>query len=230
MHKQITLSASQPTLYPWIGYFNMIKNSDVFVFLDNVKFKKQTWHMRNRLKSGSKVDESEIWVHIPTNLSKTETLIKDVLIDNGQDWRKKHLDIFQYNYGKEHRKIAFLNELYLKDWERISDFNIEFITKCCQFLEIDTKLVRASELNAEGKKSGLILDICKELKANKLIANSGSNNYLEKDKEIFENENITISYHNYRTQKYNQKGEIFFENLSILDLLFSENKNSKNFI
>ena len=76
----MTLSASQPTLYPWIGYFNMIKNCDVFVFLDNVKFKKQTWHMRNRLKSGSKIDELEMWVHIPTNLNKTNTLIKDVLI------------------------------------------------------------------------------------------------------------------------------------------------------
>ena len=186
--------------------------------------------MHNRLKSGSKIDEARIWVHIPTNLSKTDTDIKDVFIDNSQDWGKKHLDIFQYNYGKEHQNIEFLKELYQKDWEKISDFNIEFITKCCQFLEIDTKLVRASELKVQGKKSNLILDICKELKADELIANSGSQNYLEKDKEIFENENIKISYHNYNHLKYSQKGEVFFKNLSILDLLFSENKNSKNFV
>lgn len=224
------LSTSQPTLYPRVGYFNMIKNSDVFVFLDNVKFKKQTWHMRNRLKSGSKIDESEIWVHIPTNLSKTNTMIKDVLIDNSQDWKKKHLDIFQYNYGNTYRDIDFLSELYHNNWDKIADFNIEFIKKCCQYLEIETKLVRASELNLEGKKSELILDICKQLKADELLANSGSNNYLEDDKDIFQNENIKISYHNYVHLKYGQKGEKFFKDLSILDLLFSENKNSKNFI
>ena len=226
----MTLSVSQPTLYPWIGYFNMIKNCDVFVFLDNVKFKKQTWHMRNRLKSGSKIDELEMWVHVPTNLNKTNTLIKDVLIDNNQDWIKKHLDIFQYNYGKKYQNIEFLTELYQTDWDKIADFNIEFITKCCQYLEIETKLVRASELNVKGKKSHLVLDICKELGADILMANSGSESYLEKDKAIFDNENVAISYHNYKHLEYNQNGELFLKDLSVLDLLFSEQKNSKNFI
>ena len=226
----MTLSISQPTLYPWVGYFNLIKNSDVFVFLDNVKFKKQTWQMRNRLKSGSRVDESEIWVHIPSNLDKTNTLIKDVLIDNNQDWKKKHLDIFQYNYGKKYQNIEFLTELYETDWDKIGDFNIEFITKCCQYLEIETKLVRASELNVKGKKSNLVLNICKELGADTLLANSGSENYLEKDKNIFDIENVAISYHNYEHIEYNQHGELFLKDLSVLDLLFSEQKNSKNFI
>lgn len=230
MHKKIKLSASQPTLYPWIGYFNMIKNSDVFVFLDNVKFKKQTWHMRNRLKSGSKVNEEEIWVHIPTNISKTNTMIQDVLIDNTKDWKKKHTDVFQYNYGDKYKNIDFLEKLYKQDWEKISDFNIEFITECCKFLDINTKLVRASKLSVGGKKSHLILDVCKQFNANELIANSGSNNYLEKDREIFDIENIKVSYHNYTPIKYAQHGDVFFENLSILDLLFSEQNDSKKFI
>jgi hypothetical protein len=224
------ISISQPTLFPWIGYFNMIKNSDVFVLLDNVKFKKQTWHMRNRLKSSSKVDESEIWVRIPTKLPKTDTIIKDVLIDNNQDWKQKHLDIFQYNYGNKYENILFVKELYHKDWEKICDFNIEFITQCCQFLEIDTKLVRASELDVKGKKSHLVLDICKQLNADSLLANSGSKNYLETDKQIFDAANVNISYHNYNHIIYDQHGEVFFKDLSILDLLFSEQENSKEFI
>lgn len=224
------VSISQPTLFPWIGYFNMIKNSDVFVFLDNVKFKKQTWHMRNRLKSSSKIDEAEFWIHIPTKLPRTDTMIKDVVIDNHQDWKQKHLDNFQYNYGNKYEDILFLKDLYQKDWEMLAEFNIEFITKCCQFLDINTTLVRASELNAHGRKSHLVLDICKKVNTETLLANSGSKNYLEKDKEIFDNANIDIVYHNYNPIKYNQHGKIFFKDLSILDLLFSENQNSKNFI
>ncbi|MGF1555105.1 WbqC family protein [Paucihalobacter sp.] len=226
----MTISISQPTLFPWLGYFNMIKNSDVFVFLDNVKFKKQSWHMRNRLKSSSKVDEAEFWIRIPTTLPKTNTLIKDVFIDNNQDWKQKHLDNFQYNYGSTYEEVIFLKELYLREWDKIADFNIEFITHCCQFLEIPTTLIRGSELNVKGTKSHLVLDICKQLNANKLLANNGSESYLEKDKTIFDNENIEITYHKYRHPRYNQCGEMFFENLSVLDLLFSEKENAKLFI
>ena len=224
------ISISQPTLFPWIGYFNMIKNSDIFVFLDNVKFQKQSWQMRNRLKSASKSEQSEIWIRIPTSLSKSNTLIKDVLIDNSQDWKQKHLDYFQTNYGKKYKEISFLNELYEQEWENISDFNIELITQCCKYLEITTKLVRASELEVQGKKSRLVLDICKKLNATEFMPNEGSKVYLEKDKEIFERENIKITYHRYKHPKYTQKGDIFLEKLSILDLLFSELENSKQFI
>lgn len=224
------ISISQPTLFPWVGYFNMIKSSDVFVFLDNVKFKKQTWQMRNRLKSGSKIENKEFWIRIPTKLPKTDTLIKDIFIDNNQDWKQKHLDSFQYNYGSKHENISFLKELYQKDWDKIADFNIEFITKCCEFLDIKTPLIRASDMNVKGKKSNLVLDICKQLNADNLLANEGSENYLKKDSQIFDNENIKIYYHNYSSIKYNQHGEDFLKNLSILDLLFSEKDSHKSFI
>ena len=186
--------------------------------------------MRNRLKTRSKIEPSEIWIRIPTNLSITDTVIKDVLIDNSQDWKQKHLDYFQTNYGKKYKKIYFLKELYEREWDKIVDFNIEFITQCCQYLEITTKLVRASELEVQGKKSRLVLDICKKLNGTEFMPNEGSKIYLEKDKEIFERENIKITYHRYKHPKYTQKGDIFLEKLSILDLLFSEHENSKKFI
>lgn len=224
------VSISQPTLFPWIGYFNMIHNSDVFVFLDNVKFKKQSWHMRNRLKIASKIEDSEIWIRIPTKSAKSNTLIKEALIDNDQDWRQKHLDIFQTNYGKDFKEIKFLEELYLKEWKSLGEFNMEFITKCCQYLDITTKLVCASDLNVEGKKSHLVLDICKKLGATEFIPNNGSRTYLENDEGIFQREQIKVSYHSYNHKIYNQKGNQFLQNLSVLDLLFSEFKNAKNFL
>ena len=81
------VSISQPTFFPWIGYFNIIKKSDVFVFLDTVKFEKHSWQMRNRLKEVSKINESVVWIRIPTKIEKEDTLIKDVLIDNTRKWK-----------------------------------------------------------------------------------------------------------------------------------------------
>ncbi|MFZ1077871.1 MAG: WbqC family protein [Nitrosotalea sp.] len=224
------VSISQPTLFPWLGYFSIIKNSDVFVFLDNVKFEKRSWQMRNKLKAISGDQESEVWIRIPTRLEKTDTMIKDVLIDNTQDWKRKHINAFRSNYGKDYAEIDFLQKMYEKDWEKLAEFNITFIRECCQFLGIRTKLVRASDLSVEGKKSQLLLNICKNFSATEYLSTVGSKEYLENDKNMFEIENIKISYHEYVHPIYRQKGNTFIEKMSILDLLFNEKENSMKFI
>ena len=39
----------QPIFLPWVGYFKMIKNSDLFIFLDDVQFEKN--HIKRGIKS-----------------------------------------------------------------------------------------------------------------------------------------------------------------------------------
>jgi len=224
------VSISQPTLFSWLGYYNIIKNSDIFVFLDNTKFEKRSWQMRNRIKAVSKESETEVWIRIPTKVDHSNTLIKDVLIDNKQDWWVKHVKAFKSHYGMNFDEIDFLKEMYQKNWEKLADFNIEFIKNCCKFLDIKTKLTRASQLSVFGKKSELLLNICKKLGAKKYLTSVGAKDYLEKDRKIFEDSNIEIIYHNYKHPIYNQKGQKFMENLSILDLLFNEKTQAKKFI
>lgn len=205
-----------------MGYFDLIKRSDVFVFLDNVKFEKSSWQMRNRLKTITDRIEGEVWIRIPTSNVHSDTLIKDVLIDNSNNWKQKHITTFENNYGKKFLDIEFLNTMYDKNWKKLVDFNIEFIEKCCEFLQIKTKLKRASELDVSGKKEMLVLNICKKLSANGYLANLGSRGYLEEKRSMFESENIPITYHNYKHPIYKQKGKYFIEKLSILDLLFNK--------
>lgn len=224
------VSIAQPTVFPWLGYFNIIKNSDIFVFLDNVKFEKSSWQMRNKIKEISKDKEREVWIRIPTKLEKTETLIKNVLIDNSQKWKESHIKAFKINYGKSYDSLSFLTDIYSKEWEKLGDFNVESITNCCRFLQIKTKLVKASDLDITGKKGQLVLNICKKLGATEYLSTIGSKDYLENDKEIFKEANIEITYHNYTHPIYKQRGKIFLEKLSILDLLFNELENAKNFI
>ena len=223
------ISISQPTLFPWLGYFDIIKKSDIFVFLDNVKFEKRNWQMRNRLKEVSKIDEGEVWIQVPTHKTESDIKIKDVKIDDKQNWKSKHIKTFQSLYGNAYHEIPFLKKLYDKEWKQLSDFNIFFITECCKFLGIDTYLKKASDLNVSGKKSELIFNICKQLNASEYLSTIGSKEYLEKDKEIFSKSNIHITYHEYNHPNYKQKGNQFMPQLSILDLLFNENENSKKY-
>ena len=224
------ISISQPTFFPWIGYFNIIKNSDVFIFLDNVKFQKHSWQMRNRIKNISKNSDSEVWMFVPTKGVKSDTLIKDVIIDNSKNWKQKHIKTLKNNYSKSFEQIKFLTQIYDNEWNKLADFNIEFITKCCQYLGIKTKLIKASDLLVMGKKSELVLNICKELNADEYFAAAGSKDYLEDYKDDFEDAGIKITYHNYAHPIYKQKGNRFLPNLSILDLILSELENVYKFI
>tara|TARA_B100000378_G_C17951294_1_gene380196 strand:+ start:125 stop:805 length:681 start_codon:yes stop_codon:yes gene_type:complete len=224
------VSISQPTLFPWLGYFNIIKNSDIFVFLDNVKFEKRSWQMRNRLKATVNTDKSEEWVRIPTQLKKSDTLIKDVIIDNTQDWKAHHITSFRTHYGKAYENLNFLRNIYEQEWTKLSDFNIKFITDCCNFLEINTEFMMASQLPVSGKKGQLMLNICDHLSTTEYLTTVGSRNYLENYASQFVKSNIKISYHGFQHPIYKQKGGEFLPNMSILDLLFNEQENSKHFV
>ena len=224
------VSISQPTLFPWLGYFNIIKNSDIFVFLDNVKFEKRSWQMRNRLKATVNTDKSEEWVRIPTQLKKSDTLIKDVIIDNTQDWKARHITSFRTHYGKAYENLNFLRNIYEQEWTKLSDFNIKFITDCCNFLEINTEFMMASQLPVSGKKGQLMLNICDHLSTTEYLTTVGSRNYLENYASQFVKSNIKISYHEFQHPIYEQKGGEFLPNMSILDLLFNEQENSKHFV
>ena len=104
--------------------------------------------------------------------------------------------------------------------------NIESITKCCEYLGIKTKLIKASDLLAVGKKGDLVLNICKELNANEYFSTIGSKDYLENYRGGFEDAKVKIIYHDYIHPIYKQKGNIFLPNLSVLDLILSELDNA----
>ena len=224
------IGIAQPTFFPWIGYYNIIKNSNMFVFLDNVKFEKHSWQMRNRVKNSSKHSDSEVWMSVPTKGVTNNTLIKDVIIDNTKNWKQKHVKTLKNNYSKSFQEIKFLTQIYDNEWNKLADFNIESITKCCQYLGIKTKLIKASDLSAAGKKGDLVLNICKELNADEYFSTIGSKDYLEDYRDSFEDARIQITYHNYTHPIYKQKGNNFLPNLSILDLILSELDNAYKFI
>ena len=89
------LFLSQPTFFSWIGYYDLIDQSDIFVILDDVKFEKQSWHHRNNFKSKNGL---ELFT-LPVKAGKSK-LIKDIEIFNPERIQKKFKNFLITNYSK----------------------------------------------------------------------------------------------------------------------------------
>lgn len=223
----------QPTYMPWVGYFAMIDEVDVFVFLDDVQLNKRSWQTRNRIKE---YDGKELMLTMPLlKKRRDETRICDSEFAN-DDWRAKHLVSIKQNY----RKSAFFEELfpwlekvYSYDTRFLSDFNINMIVSICEYLGIETNMIKSSDLSdTPGKKDELLLNICKKKGINVYLSAKGSSEYIEKDRPggAFFESGIRIEYQNYAHPVYNQKGKEFMPYMGIVDLLFNCGRESLSII
>lgn len=222
------LSISQPTLYPWIGFFDIINKSDTFVFLDDVQFNRHGWQQNNRIKDPN--SEQEVWLNIPVKKTNLDTKINEIKIDNSQKWKRKHIRALETCYGTNFKQIDWLTELFSKDYETLSNFNIDFIQRCCKYLEIKTNLILSSTLNIPGEKTEKLVNICKSFSTDSYLSTIGTKEkYLKNEEHKFENVGIEVIYHDYIHPVYSQRGKKFLDHLSILDLILNLGSESKNF-
>ncbi|MDY6853499.1 MAG: WbqC family protein [Thermodesulfobacteriota bacterium] len=216
----------QPQYLPWLGYFDKIDKADIFVILDNVQYKKNEWQNRNRIK----IANGWQWLSVPV-LYKFPQKINQVRINNGIDWRRKHLNALSINYGKSlylNMYRSFLEDVFLKKWEYLVDINIYCIEFFIKTIGIDTKLLLASKLKLRADPTHRLIDICKEVEADTYLAGKDGGNYM--DIESFEKENINVLFQEFQHPIYNQLFGKFEPNMSVIDLLLNYGKESLNII
>jgi len=215
-HKIVAIH--QPNFLPWLGFFYKMLKSDIFVFLDNVQYSKNSYQNRVKIKT----PQGAIWLTVPVS-HKFGQLTSEVEINNEEPWRKKHLKTLELNYKKTSffkEVFELLQEIYLKkEWELLVDFNIELIFGISKFLGIKTETIRASSLNVSGKSTDLLISIAKELNASTYLSGKGGAIY--QDEEKFKAKGINLVYSDFRHPVYTQAWGEFIEGLSIIDLLFN---------
>jgi hypothetical protein len=82
----MVLAIHQPQYMPWVGYFHKMASADLFVFLDDVQFKKNEWQHRNRIRNA----DGWQWLSVP-NTYKLPQKITEVEVRTDQDWEAKHM-------------------------------------------------------------------------------------------------------------------------------------------
>ena len=215
------VSITQPTYLPWLGYFNLVAKSDVFIFLDTVQFEKQSWQCRNRIRT----KKGEIkWLSVPIKKHNLDTAINEIEIENNkQVWRRKHLLTLEQNLGKTpyYKEVQNLYENILcdKNYKYLADMNIKFISNVARSFGLKTKMFRASDLEIPGNQSQLLLNICNYFDADQFYCNAGSAVYLESSRAEFKCNGVEIVYQDWKHPVYEQSGDEFTSHLSCVDAI-----------
>jgi len=220
----MTASIHQPNYLPYIGFFNKIKISDVFVILDIAQYVKNDFHNRNRIKGPG----GEFWLTIPIR-SKDCYLkrIIDVPLPRDGLWAKKHLKSIFLSYKKApyfDRYIGFFEKLYNNPPDKLVELNERIIFFLLECFNIKTEIIRASDLEiGEGlKATELLIAILKKIGADTYVSGrgrKGKQHYIDLD--LMRREGIEVKFHDFKHPVYNQLYEGFIENLSAIDLLFN---------
>ena len=213
------LTAHQPAYLPWIGLFHKIAIANAYVYLDNIQFEKNSFINRNKIKTAN----GPIWLTVPIllkgHMSKT---IKEMKINNIVNWQTKHLKSIEMNYKSTsyfNQYIGFFRDCYKREWTHLSDLNEYMLKWFLNILNIKVKYYKMSEIGFEGRKSDLVLDMCKKLSADLYIFGALGRDYVKE--ENFTREDIKIYFQNYNHPVYQQLYVGFISHLSIVDLLFN---------
>jgi len=213
------VAGHQPNYLPWLGFFDKISRSDLFIIEDNLQYEHQGFTNRNKILTYDGVK----WLSVPVEHANERMLINQVKIaQKGEpQWGSRHWLTLKHSYCKTpywRDYNDFFEETYKHDWTMLIDLNLHLIKGIMGFLEIDTPLVLASSLDAKGKKSELIIAQCKTVGADVQLGGNGCKEYI--DNKRFEKERIKLVFQDFVHPTYNQTCNGFVPNLSVVDYLF----------
>ena len=211
----------QPEYLPWLGFFKKMMNVELFVFLDDVQFRKKGWQNRNRIR----INDGTALLSIPVH-THSYPKINEVTIDNEKNWSIRHKKSILYNYARApyfDEIKDFIESIFEKKFQYLVDLNTEIIKFIMNELEIKSKIVFSSELEISKKGSDRVLDICKAVGADHYITGTfwaESNLRVEE----FKKSNIDVEFQKFQHPIYKQIHGEFIPEMSIIDLLFNKGR------
>ena len=218
------VSIMQPYFFPYIGYFQLIANSDVFVIYDDVNFIKKGWINRNTIL----VNNTPYLFSIPLQNVSQNKLINEIFISDLDKWKTDLLKTISLSY----KKAPFYQDVYPLIEKIISfdELNLALyiqnsLQNLCEYLNLNTKLIMSSEIvkNNDLRGENKIIDICLQLGANHYINPIGGIELYSK--EDFKNNDIILNFIKSKSIDYKQFDNEFVAWLSIIDVLMFNSKS-----
>ena len=210
----------QPEHLPYFGFLDKVNKSDIFVILDDVKFKKNNFQNRNQILTNN----GPKWIGIPVEMKNiSNKCINARCVKN--NWKVDYLNKIVETYKKHpyfEDNIDWINEVRSLKSDKLIDYNTKIIEKLFEMLKIETKIIYSSSLQINTAKTQRLFDICSKLNATDYLGGQGSIDYL--DKKVFSN--INVLKHEFVHPVYKQYNSTkFIPYMSSLDFLMNIGKD-----
>lgn len=218
------VAVMQPYLFPYIGYFQMIKEVDTFVIFDDVNFIKKGWINRNNiLLNGIK----HAWT-LPLINASQNRLIKEIDIFEPGKNKQKLLTLFEQAYNKTpiyDNVFPMIKDIILNPDDSIVDFIENSLKIIANYLNLNTNFIRSSGISNLNslRAQERIIDIVKRIGGTTYINAIGGMELYQK--EAFKNADLEINFIKTGTVYYKHAADVFIPGLSIIDLIFNCDKD-----
>lgn len=223
----MTIGFNQPYFFPYIGYWQLMNISDIYVIADSMQHIKQGYINRNNIliNGGRHLFTLEVLgVH-------RKSLINEVKVG-----RNSHIII--KSIFRAYRRAPYFEEIYpmleeilLNDEKNLAKYVGYSIECIVEYLDIDTNIIYLSDLEGETSLKGedRIIDVCKRLNADHYINAIGGQKLY--NKESFLKEGIKLNFIKTGDIEYKQYDNEFVPNLSIIDvMMFNSKKEIKEML
>ena len=210
----------QPQFLPWLGHFQKINMADVFVFLDNVQFRKNEFQNRNRICTEQGVQ----WLTVPVTFRFGDT-IREVGLGQRARWRDKIWRTLVQAYGKAPCFDTFAPELKSiieRQWPDLAEINKASVLWLMQCFGVATRTVTASDLpDFTPDRTLRLVDICRHLGAGTYVSGAQAKGYLKV--EEFRKAGIEVEFQQFVHPVYPQCNSPtgFISHMSAIDALFN---------
>lgn len=215
------IAIMQPYFFPYVGYFALIKHTELFILFDTPQFIRHGWIERNQVLKPS---GEPLYIKVPLVKHHRDTKINEIVVKNSQPWKDKILaQLGPYkkkapNYSKV---INLLNEIFELDTDSIVELNRFSLEKVCQYLEINTPIEVWSEMNVDiapvNEPDEWALNISIAIGANTYINPPGGMDLFDRAK--YKNAGVNLKFMKVLPVEYRQISKSFVPNLSVIDIL-----------
>lgn len=223
----MVVAIHQPEFSPWLGFFHKMAKCDKYIILDNVQFKKNNFQNRNQLID---TNGNTFWISVPVKMKGyLQKQIKDMEIDQTKPWARKVWNRIVQSYNKHpyfNNISQDLESIFSVDYTYLIDVNLALIYLIRRHLNINVSIVRSSSLEITGKRSELLLQLCKSQNALTYLSGPSGRSYL--DEVLFQKEKINVEYQEFQHPCY--PAPKFRPFLSTLDLIFNHGPNSREIL
>jgi len=209
----------QPNYLPYLGFFDKMKKSDIFVIYDDAQFNSRDFQQRNRIRTG----KGWQWLTVP--VEKRPISINEIKIKNNIDWASVHFTAIRANYLKTPYYSIYeedLRKIYKKQYEKLIDLNMDLIHFLMKAFEIDVKIVFSSSLGFTSKSTERLLEITEALGGDTYLSGPKGRDYMEVS--LFEKRGIKVEFQDFKHPVYKQRYEGFIPNMAAIDALFNVGK------